>query len=198
MAWRLGRWWTVCDVWLRKSAEAMSDSLSFGPMPARVRGPIRRLLEWLTQGFALFGGLVLLALINLSLISIVGRKLFAAPIRGDMELMEAGAAVAIAAFLPMCELRGNHLKADAFTLAAPEPVKRGLDALAHLLCAAVAAILAWRTGLQMLDSLEYGDVTILLSIPLWIPLLLIVPSLVLLAFCALQRAVVVIWAGVEA
>lgn len=176
----------------------MNESLSFDPVSTRERGPIRPLLDWLTQGFALFGGLVLLALINMSLISIVGRKLFAAPIRGDMELMEVGAAVAIAAFLPMCELRGNHLKADAFTLAAPASVKRCLDALAHLICAAVASILAWRTGLQMLDNREYGDVTTLLSIPLWIPLLLIVPSLVLLALCALQRVAEIVKPGAKA
>lgn len=173
----------------------MNGSLSLDPVSTRERGPIRHLLDCLSQGFALFGGLVLLALINMSLISIVGRKLFAAPIRGDMELMEVGAAVAIAAFLPMCELRGNHLKADAFTLAAPESVKRCLDALAHLFCAVVASILAWRTGLQMLDSREYGDVTTLLSIPLWIALLLIVPSLVLLALCALQRVAEILKPG---
>ena len=62
-----------------------------------------------------------------------------------------------------------------------------LDWLAHLACCAVALLLAWRTGLQMLDSKEYGDMTTLLAIPLWIPLAMIVPSLVLLAICALVR-----------
>ncbi|WP_061242299.1 TRAP transporter small permease [Ectopseudomonas composti] len=176
----------------------MNEPLSFDPVPMQAQGPTRRVLNGLTQGFALSGGLLLLALIGMSLISIVGRKLFAAPIRGDMELMQVGAAVAIAAFLPMCELRGNHLKADAFTLAAPEAVKRCLDALAHLLCVGVAVILAWRTSLQMLDSREYGDVTTLLSIPLWIPLLLIVPSLVLLALCALQRVADIVLPGAKA
>ena len=53
--------------------------------------------------------------------------------------------------------------------------------------AILALLLAWRTGLQALDSREYGDVSTLLSIPLWIPLLFIVPSLLLLAMCALAR-----------
>jgi len=39
----------------------------------------------------------------------------------------------------------------------------------------------------MLDNREFGDVTTLLSIPLWIPLALIAPSLVLLGLCALAR-----------
>ncbi|EWC42461.1 TRAP transporter small permease subunit [Pseudomonas stutzeri] len=165
----------------------MNESLSFDTPAREGHGVARRGLERCAYAFALIGGLILLALVNMSLISIIGRKLFSSPIRGDMELMEVGAAVAIAAFLPLCELRGNHLKADAFTLAAPWVVKRVLDTLAHLFCFTAAAILAWRTSLQMLDSREYGDVTTLLSIPLWIPLMLIVPSLLLLALCALVR-----------
>jgi TRAP-type C4-dicarboxylate transport system permease small subunit len=165
----------------------MNESLSFDRALSPEHGPARRALESATHLFALAGGLVLLALVNVSLVSIVGRKLFASPIRGDMELMEVGAAVAIAAFLPLCELRGNHLKADAFTIAAPQRVKRTLDTLAHFLCFVAAAVLSWRTLLQMLDSREYGDMTTLLSIPLWIPLLFIVPSLALLAICSLVR-----------
>lgn len=166
----------------------MNESLSFAMAGGNGTCLARRILERCTFAFALIGGLILLALVNMSLISIIGRKLFSTPIRGDMELMEVGAAVAIASFLPLCELRGNHLKADAFTMAAPRVVKRVLDTLAHLFCCAAASILAWRTTLQMLDSREYGDVTTLLAIPLWIPLMLIVPSLLLLALCSLVRA----------
>lgn len=165
----------------------MKESLIVSADESTEHGLLRRAIERLTYLFALAGGGVLLVLVNMSLISIVGRKLFSSPIRGDMELMEVGAAVAIAAFLPMCELRGNHLKADAFTMWAPRRVKLCLDWLAHLLCCAVALLLAWRTGLQMLDSKEYGDMTTLLAIPLWMPLAMIVPSLVLLAICALVR-----------
>jgi len=144
-------------------------------------------LEPICRGFALIGGGILLMLIGMSLVSIVGRKLFASPIRGDMELMEMGAAIAIAAFLPLCELRGLHIKADAFTLWASNKVKRVLDAFGHTLLVFAAALLAWRTTLQMLGSREYGDVSALLSLPIWMALLCIVPSLALLSLCALAR-----------
>ncbi|MNI95619.1 hypothetical protein D3C73_1539180 [compost metagenome] len=39
----------------------------------------------------------------------------------------------------------------------------------------------------MLESHAFGETTTLLAFPLWIPLLLIVPSLVLLGLCALAR-----------
>ena len=129
----------------------------------------------------------MLSLIAMSLASIVGRKLLSTPVRGDIEMMEIGAAIAIAAFLPLCELRGMHIKVDAFTMGLPFGLRRLLDAMSHLACLLVALLLAWRTGLQVFDNLEYGEESTLLSIPLWIPLLMIVPSLLLLALCALAR-----------
>src|SRR5574344_705368 len=165
----------------------MNESLSFGSDQLAERGAYRRALHYTAQGFALAGGVVLLALINMSLVSIIGRKLFAEPIRGDIELMEIGASIAIAAFLPLCEMRGLHIKVDTFTMKLPGCVQRGLDAIGHSLCMLAALILAWRTGLQLLDNLEYGDVSTLLSIPMWIPLALIVPSLTLLALASAWR-----------
>lgn len=148
---------------------------------------LHRKLEPISRGFALAGGAILILLINMSLISIIGRKLFATPVRGDMELMEMGAAVAIAAFLPLCEIRGLHIKADAFTLWAPASVNRWLDTFGHALLAAVGGLLVWRTSLQLLSYYEYGDVSTLLSIPMWVPLAFILPSLALLTLCALAR-----------
>ena len=123
----------------------MAESLSFEGDLEMQRGPLGRVLFRVCQVFALAGGVLLLALINMSLISIIGRKLFATPIRGDIELMEIGASIAIATFLPLCELRGTHIKVDAFTMKMPDAVVRTLDAFAHLLCLLAALILAWRT-----------------------------------------------------
>ncbi|MEG1343028.1 MAG: TRAP transporter small permease [Pseudomonas sp.] len=165
----------------------MQESLTIEFDAEQHRGWVRRTLLWVTQGFAMTGGVLLVGLIVMSMVSIIGRKLFSLPVRGDMELVEVGASIAIAAFLPLCELRGTHIKVDALTSWLPALVRNTLDCIGHLLCCAAAWILAWRTWLQMLESREFGDSTTLLSFPLWIPLLLIVPSLVLLGLCALAR-----------
>ncbi|NBA96266.1 TRAP transporter small permease [Pseudomonas sp. R5(2019)] len=173
----------------------MKESLDFSFELHAHQGRARFALLQVTLGFALGGGLILLGLVAMSIVSIVGRKLFSMPVRGDMELMEVGASVAIAAFLPLCELRGTHIKVDALTGWLPQGIRTGLDGIAHVLCCAVAWILAWRTSLQMVDNHAFGDATTLLSIPLWIPLMLIVPSLVLLGMCALARAYEVLGLG---
>jgi len=152
------------------------------------RSGLHRSLAPVCDGFALVGGGILLLLITMSLVSIVGRKLFATPVRGDMELMEMGAAIAIAAFLPLCELHGLHLKADAFTLWLSEKGKCVLDICAHVLLCLAALLLAWRTGLQVMSAWRSGGESALLSLPMWLPLACIVPSLLLLALCGVARA----------
>ena len=167
----------------------MNESIGAEYRISSDHGILRKALERTVYLFALCGGTLLVLLTSMSIVSIIGRKLFATPIRGDMELVEMGAAVIIASFLPLCELRGNHIKADAFTLAAPLGVQRSLDILAHLLCCAAGGVLTWRTSLQMIDMHSYGDSTTLLSIPMWIPLMFIVPSLALFSITAAVRAV---------
>jgi len=166
-----------------QDADFSDDSAATVP-----RSRLHRCLAPLCDGFALAGGGVLLLLIAMSLVSIVGRKLFATPVRGDMELMEMGAAIAIATFLPLCELHGVHLKADAFTLWLSDKYKRALDVLAHVLLCLAALLLAWRTALQVLSAWRSGGESALLSLPMWLPLACIVPSLLLLALCGVARA----------
>ena len=74
-----------------------------------------RWLDRIATWWALFGGLLFCAIVVMSIISIVGRKLFSAPIQGDMELLQMGSAIGAAAFLPLCEVYDHHIKVDAFT-----------------------------------------------------------------------------------
>lgn len=72
-------------------------------------------LDRISTWWALGGGLLFCAIVVMSIVSIVGRKLFSTPIQGDMELLQMGSAIAAAAFLPLCEVYDHHIKVDAFT-----------------------------------------------------------------------------------
>ncbi|HYH23160.1 MAG TPA: TRAP transporter small permease [Azospirillum sp.] len=158
---------------------------------------VERALLPAAKGFALLGGAALLGLIAMSLVSIVGRKLAGTPITGDVEMMQAGTAAAAAALLPYCTIRGEHLRVDFFTEKAPAWLRRPLDGVADLLLALVMATLAWRTGLQAVDLREAREVTPLLSIPVWLAVGALVPSLALTAACAAHRAVTGLLTGRE-
>jgi len=140
------------------------------------------------KAMAISGGVLFIALIAMSLVSIIGRKLGFGSVNGDIELMQAGTAVAATAFLPYCTLLGEHIKVDFFTENMRDSLKRPIDGVAEVLFAVVSSILAWRTVLSAIATYESQEVTTLVSLPLWIPTALLVPGLVLMAVCAIYRA----------
>ena len=146
--------------------------------------------RWLARAawaFAMAGGVTFCLLIAMSIVSIVGRKLAAAPVPGDFELMQMGAAFGAAAFLPYCAMRDHHLKVEILSDWVPARLRYGLEGVAQVLLAAFALLFAWRTALQAIDLRGSGETTTLLAVPMWIPVALLVPSFALLAACAVYR-----------
>lgn len=162
----------------------------FDSVVAPARKGIVRLLDHVVTWWALAGGCVFVALVVMSIISIIGRKLFSAPIEGDMELLMMGAAVGSAAFLPVCEMHDHHIKVDALTTWMSERGCAVLDMVAHMLLMLASAAIAWRTILYVIECHENMEVSALLLVPMWQPVLLMVPSFVLLTAAALYRLLV--------
>ncbi len=142
----------------------------------------------LARGLAVLGGLVLVAISLVAVVSILGRWLFSAPLPGDYELAQLAAAVSVATFLPYCQMRGGHVLVDFFTARSSPRVKGWLDFVGSLVLAAVAAVLAWRTTLGMVELRATGEMTMILSIPTWLAYIPMVPSFALLALAALYSA----------
>lgn len=147
-------------------------------------------IERLARLFAYIGGLALTALIVLTCASILGRSLngvlhsdlvqsivpgFAewlltlgvGPINGDFEIVEAGMAFAIFAFLPICQLRSAHASVDIFTSKLPTGVNRILRLIIDAVFAAAIILLAWYLLLGGLSKLRSGQTTLLLQFPVW-------------------------------
>lgn len=134
------------------------------------------------------GGLVLVALVVITCVSVLGRSantlgntlwietnaaLIATffkslgPIRGDFELVEAGIAFAIFAFLPYCQMIHGHAKVDLLVTNLPEVVQRFLTMLWEILLAVVLVVIAWRLFVGTVDKSENGETTFLLQFPVW-------------------------------
>jgi TRAP-type mannitol/chloroaromatic compound transport system permease small subunit len=166
----------MAEVIERNAAVEVVSKLGFG-----------RLLDRAATLFTMLGGLTFCGLIAMSIVSIVGRKLFAAPVQGDVELMQMGAAVGAAAFLPLCELHDHNIKVDALTGWMSTRSRAVLDTIAHLLLSVAAGLITWRTVLAVVDGYSSGEVSTLLAVPMWQPVALLVPSFALLALCGLYR-----------
>jgi TRAP-type C4-dicarboxylate transport system permease small subunit len=131
---------------------------------------VGRLVRALAKYTAVAGGLVLVALVALIVISVIGRalvKLGLSPVTGDYELVEAGMGFAIFAFLPWAHLTRGHAIVAIFT----DPLGARANAWIMVLCDAlmlvVAAFITWRHFLGTMDKFAYNETTLLLRMPLW-------------------------------
>jgi TRAP-type C4-dicarboxylate transport system permease small subunit len=150
---------------------------------------VSRLLDALARAFAFAGGAVLVGVTGMSVVSIVGRTLRGTPVPGDFELVQVGSAVAIAAFLPYCQLRNGNIIVDFFTVRAGKRVQDVLDAFGALVLAGVMGVLAWRTVAGLITVKASHEVTMIVGFPVWIGYAAIVPSLVLATLVGLLTAV---------
>jgi TRAP-type mannitol/chloroaromatic compound transport system permease small subunit len=160
----------------------MRDAVTVAPALGRGNfGPGGQFLLALAKNLAIAGGLVFVGLVAMSIVSIVGRKLFGWPVPGDVELLQMCAAFAASAFFAYCHLANGYVKVDFFTHNfAPRKVAR-LDAFGSLLVGLFGSLIAWRTAAGALSLQEVGETSAVLGWPVWAAQALMVPGFVLLA-----------------
>lgn len=144
-------------------------------------------LEFLCKAFALAGGALLSALMLMSVASIGGRVM-GNPIQGDFELVQFGCAIAIASFLPWCQLRRGNIIVDFFTVRTSTRTQGTLDAVGALILAGCMALVAWRTGAGALAMKSGGETSMIMGVPLWYAYALMTPGFALTAFAGLYTA----------
>lgn len=128
-----------------------------------------RFVHGLAKWMAVAGGIVLIAMIVLIVVSIVGRALISVglrPIYGDYELVTIGMGFAVFAFLPWTHLERGHalvsLVTDYFSVRANSYIL----AITDFMMLFAASFIAWRLYVGMTDKFGYGETTILLGVPL--------------------------------
>jgi len=149
-----------------------------------------RVIARMAVGMAFVGGIILTCIAVMVCASIFGRQMdgiwFFGPIRGDYELVEAGTAIAVFAFLPWCQLKRGHVAVDIVVQALPARLRALSGLIGDILLAIVAYVIAWRLfagfgekfpfgsdGLR--ETLGFGyrpffaETTYELEIPVWIP-----------------------------
>ena len=173
-----------------------------------------KLMERLARLMAIFGGIVLTALVILTCLSILGRSLNTighsgwltglsqgladallatgvGPINGDFELVEAGVAFAIFAFLPVCQLYSGHATVDVFTSMMSRKVNKILITFWDVILSAVIILITARLYEGMMNKMSYGETSFLLQFPVWWAYALSFSAAVVAAivavYCAIAR-----------
>ena len=151
---------------------------------------MHKLMMALAKFMAILGGIVLTALIVLTCVSVLGRSLNGVfhsdvmeriapgfskwmidigvgPVNGDFELVEAGVAFAIFAFIPLCQITAGHASVDVFANMFPRWLDRILRTVTEVVFALVLILIAWRLYEGMLSKLQYQETTFLIQFPIW-------------------------------
>ena len=157
------------------------------PAAGRPLGRLVQAVLSLSRAWAILGGLVLVAMLLMTVLSVAMRATLGFPIPGDYELVEFGTALAAFAFLPYCHQAGGNVLVDVFTNRAPERFKRGLGALSSFALALIGLVLLWQMTKGGYDFYRHHDVTTNLELPRWWVFPPILISVALLALVALVR-----------
>lgn len=157
---------------------APSESARQHGLAPRLERRVGRIVGWIAWGLAIVGGLILVGLVVMSVISITGRGLATysrtfpflrglGPVPGDFELVEAGTAIAVFAFLPWCQLRRGHVTVDVFLFWASERTRAVLSLIGNILMTGAAAFIAWRLTFGLMDKISFRETTMILGMPVW-------------------------------
>ena len=116
-------------------------------------------VEWLAA-LGLFGMMLV------TVVDVVGRYVFRAPLPASFELTEYIMGVLVFLALPLVSLRDEHVRITLIDGRLRPQTLRGRNQAMGLLAALVSAVLAWRVGLLGFRLAEYGDGTQSLGLPL--------------------------------
>lgn len=151
---------------------------------------MHNLMMAVARVMAVLGGIVLTALILLTCLSVLGRSLNGllhgeffttwlpgfsqwaldmgiGPVNGDFELVEAGVAFSIFAFLPLCQITSGHASVDIFANQFPAGLNRFLRGVIEIVFAAALVLIAVQLYEGMLSKRQYNETTFLLQFPIW-------------------------------
>lgn len=155
---------------------AQGEALTEHAHPVPVPGWLIALCRW----FAAIGGLVLLAMMLMTVVSVTRRTVLGAPIPGDFEMVELASAIAIFCFLPWCQITGGNVLVDFFTMRSGPRVNHLLEAGGDLIYLLIGALILWRMIPGALEFREYNEQTMVLRIPIWWSFTVILPAMALL------------------
>lgn len=127
---------------------------------------IYRMARWT----ALLGGLVLVSLMLMVVVSVAGRAMIGiglGPVPGDFELVEIAVGISVFFFLPWCYLQGGHATVDLLHMHMPHWFQKTVDTVSDLLMLAVWLVMTWMLWEGMLEKKEYMETTFILQMPVW-------------------------------
>jgi len=129
--------------------------------PSVLPGP----LDKLRLALGSLAGLALFAMMTLTFIDVVGRKLFNHSVIGSVEMTEMMMLALIYAGMPLASLAGEHVIFDLLDAVLPQRVKYWQAIVSNLICTGLLGVAAWFVFNRALRTQAMGDTTAQLLVP---------------------------------
>lgn len=158
---------------------------------------LKAIITSAARAFALIGGVMLLLLVVMTILSVIGRGINAyglGPIPGDFELVEFGSALVIFWILPWAQVRHGHVAVDVLARHFPPKLNRIIAMISQVLIAVMAVFIARQLTLGFFDKLHYGEMSFILMMPVWWGYAAVLPGVYLWVLTALMTLVLSVMA----
>ena len=157
---------------------------------------VGKAIATLSLALTYVSGVLLIAAILLTCISIVGRALIPvglSSVPGDYELVEMLCGLAVFAFLPYCQLNKGHISVDLFINPLGHKAIVWTQLAGDIIITILVSVLVWRHGAGSLDKYDYGDTSFILELPIWWPYIIAY----LLLFVTLATSLFTVWRDIR-
>lgn len=139
--------------------------------PAR---PVDRLIGRISRGGAALGVAVLFACAVVTVVDVVGRRTVGWSLPGLIDLTQWLIMISMFLCIPYAFRKRAHVDVDLIHRRLPGSLQRGLDVLWSLLSAGFLVAIVWHAGKAAMQTLEYGEASPTLAMPMvayWVPIL---------------------------
>jgi len=128
----------------------------------------RDLTGRLLKALAAISGAVLFVLMCLVSYAVFRRYVMNDPVLGDAELVQIGMSLVVMMAMPYATAHGAHIRVDIFDRRIGAWGRFLGDLMARSIGSFILFLLIEKTWDKALDAHEYGDVTNMIEIPVWI------------------------------
>lgn len=128
-------------------------------------GLAHRIIGGTVRLFAYISGVALLWLMALTVLAVIMRYVFNAPILGAQDLSQVSLVLVVFPAMAYCGWTGGHVALDLIAAVLKPRVLRWSDSLVQLVCGVLFSYVTWQTWTRGLDAYKYGEASNLIAIP---------------------------------
>jgi TRAP-type C4-dicarboxylate transport system permease small subunit len=116
---------------------------------------------------SIFGCVILVGMMGLTVVDVVGRYLFNAPVLGAFEITEFMVLMVVFSFLALAQSQKIHVTVDILVDRFPKQIRAIVNFINYSVCFILFTMVTWKGYEKAMEALETGDKPMNLAVPDW-------------------------------